>query len=187
MSYDTRSSSTYRDPLRKIKGGRSGGHVPFKFLAGDVNWEEWGGKWISKKLNNGEFDYWLVIELVNMEEATGDTSGGKYMVTLSAVSPEQAKDHLEHAFETYGQKYSPKASNEEKVEVLHGYGVSASLWNDMGDDADDLIEKAKKEAEKSETLFGFYMDKPENRIGDTGWDFIRGDTGKAFRKKDDES
>jgi len=37
----------------------------FKFLTGDVNWETYGGKWVSPKLNNGDFDYWLVLEFVN--------------------------------------------------------------------------------------------------------------------------
>ena len=32
-----------------------------KFLTGDINWTEYGGKFVTKKLNNGDFDYWLVL------------------------------------------------------------------------------------------------------------------------------
>lgn len=64
----------------------------FKFLIGDVNWLDYGGKWVSQKLNNGEFDYWLVLELTNMDDACGRDNEGKdrYNVSLSCVSPGEA-------------------------------------------------------------------------------------------------
>ena len=44
---------------------------------------------ISKKLNNGDFDYWLVIEVLYMNEYVPNPEF-KYMVTLQAVSPDEA-------------------------------------------------------------------------------------------------
>jgi hypothetical protein len=46
--------------------------MKFKFLTGDINWQTYGGKFISKKLNNGEFDHWLVIEVTNWANAVGE-------------------------------------------------------------------------------------------------------------------
>ena len=46
--------------------------VRFTFLSGDCNWSDYGGKWISQKFNNGDFDYWLVRELIPMSEHTDD-------------------------------------------------------------------------------------------------------------------
>jgi len=145
----------------------------FKFLTGDMDWREYGGKWISKKLNNGDFDYWMVIELINMNEHVIDPDY-TYWVILSAVSPDEAKEHLDRAYECYGIEDIDEKTDFMNVEVLHGYGISAPLWDDMGNNYKDLMKEAHRQASISETLFGFYMDKPKNRIGATGWDVIQG-------------
>lgn len=163
----------------------------FKFLSGDVNWKDYGGKWISKKLNNGDFDYYLVIELINARDAIGDKYPHKYMMILSSVSPSEGKEHLEQAYECMGlnegnYKKEYLDSDEAKVEALHSYGISAKLWDDEGDNCKKLLKEAHNQAETSSIFFGFMMDKRQNLIGDTGWDFIKGDIGKALRRTEKE-
>jgi len=149
--------------------------IQFRFLTGDINWLDYGAKWISKRFNNGDWDYWLVLELTNMWEATGEQDQPKYNVTLSAVSPEAAKDNMQAALKCCGLEGESDLTDLMKVEVLHTYGTSAPLkqWN--GGNAHKLLKEAKHEAQLAEMLFGFYMDSPKNAIGSTGWDFISGD------------
>ena len=60
----------------------------FKFLTGDVNFLDFGAKWISSKRNNGDFDYWLVIELINWAEAVGEKEApARYNLSHCVVAP----------------------------------------------------------------------------------------------------
>lgn len=151
----------------------------FKFLTGDVNWLSYGGKWVSSKLNNGEFDYWLVMELINMDDACGRDNEGHptYIVSLSAVAPSEAGDKLKSAFECCGVDQSDECASNPlvQVECLHSYGVHTVLWQDNGNNARKLMRQARKEAQLANMLFGFYMDRAVNRIGTTGWEAIKGD------------
>ena len=65
----------------------------FYFLTGDVNYTTYGGKWISTRQSNGDFDYYFVIELLNWREAVGDREAPPetYNVSLSVVSPQECK------------------------------------------------------------------------------------------------
>lgn len=149
--------------------------MKFKFLTGDINWKTYGGKFISKKLNNGDFDYWLVLDVINWHDATGEEDAPKYNVSIQAVSPQQAGDEsLQHAFSCCG--IEPEYQNDPfvQVEALSDYGVFAQLWNKSGDNIKALMQEARKESAMIESLFGLYMDAPENRAGSNGWDLIAG-------------
>jgi len=142
-------------------------------------------KWISQKLNNGEFDYWLVVDTKYLPAWMGEGEArrlGKHVVTISVVAPSEAGDeHLAAAVEFRGwieQGRSIKElSDEEKVELLDEYGTRAVVWESIGNNLRKLLREAKEEAQKVEGLFGFYMDRAQNRMGNTGWDFIKGDIG----------
>ena len=135
---------------------------------------------IAVKFNNGEFDYWLVVNFINWEEVSGEKKP-KYVVEIKAVSPQQAgKKNLKDAFESFGvedEKEIKKADDEKKVYILSEYGISARVYSAEGDNADKLLEEAKKQVPLITGMFGFYMDSPQNRMGNTGWDFIKGDIG----------
>lgn len=164
-----------------------------KFLSGDVNYLSFGGKWISKKHNNGDFDYWYVIELTNMHEATGEEDQPRYNLSIAVVAPSEVPEeerisaHQSCGSSEYGglDEYPIDL----QVEVLHSYGISACLWHKSGNNFKHLWKEAHNELSKMGMLFGFYMDKRVNRLGATGWDFIKGDTGInkliAHNKKDE--
>jgi len=62
-----------------------------------------------------------------------------------------------------------------KVELLASYGVYAVLSRHDGNNYRAVLKEARKEAYMASALmFGFYMDRPQNRIGSTGWDTIQG-------------
>jgi len=160
--------------IRKLK------KTTFKWLTGDVNWQDYGGKWISNKLNNGEYDYWFVIDFVNLLDACGERGveemGGKYMVTLHSVSPSLAgEENLMKAIECCGFNDS-ELSDEMKVEALISYGVSSMLWSEYGNFAKKLIAMAKKEAKTmGEVEYNLNMKSFANALGHTREDFLRGD------------
>jgi hypothetical protein len=156
--------------------------MEFQFLTGDVDWETYGGKWISEKLNNGDFDYWLILEFINWIEATGESyDGDEFLVEITAVSPEEAgQDNIDSAL----QGYDINDPNDLMiVEALSSYGISAHMWRESGNDADALLHKAKQAALVVASMFGFFMDRPQNRIGASGWEVIGGDLmGSLFRE-----
>lgn len=154
--------------------------MKFKFLAGDVNWKQYGGKFISKRLNNGDFNYYLVMDVLNMHDATGDEDQPKYNVSIQAVSPESVNpDKLQSILSDTGMR-DLYDNPEFQAEVLSEYGIFALLWQKDGDNLNSLMWEARREADLIESLFGFYMDKPENRIGQNGWQLIRGQDVREF-------
>ena len=148
--------------------------IKFKFLTGDMNWLKYGGKWISQKCNNGEFDYWLVLELINMHEATGKEEQDKYHVSIQAVSPELIDSEKINGLLADYNIEQDKIDDELKVMALSEHGTAAHLWYSEGNNYKQLFKLAHNEAQLIDILFGLYMDKQENKIGMTGWDFIKG-------------
>jgi hypothetical protein len=66
----------------------------------------------------------------------------------------------------------------DSVEDIHGYGahVPVGSWSSFmpaGEWAPKDLLTAKMMALQVKMLFGFYMDQVVNRIGETGWDWIR--------------
>ena len=147
-----------------------------KFLTGDINWTEYGGKFVTKKLSNGEFDYWLVINFINLEEQTGEDLLDKYLVSINAVTSQQEEKIIRDAMYSYGlDNEKENLTGLQLIECLDSHGVYAPLKKFYGNNANKLLRLARKECEMIESLFGFYMDKQVNQLGNTGWDFIKGE------------
>lgn len=155
--------------------------LKFTFLSGDTNWQDYGGAFVSKKLNNGEFDYWLVIKVENWLDLVGENEApATYCVTLMSISPDEAgEENLQQAFNCCGPDgESPETATDlMKVDALMWYGVSARLWEDSGNNIQKLMKEARRQAMLTQMLYGFYMDRQQNAIGNSGWDFQRGDIG----------
>lgn len=149
--------------------------MQFKQVGGDMNWVAYNGLFQSKKLNNGEFDYWLFIKFDNVEDYNDFDCN--YIAELMVVAPgEVDAKTLESAFSSsdfnsWGDKNDPAMV----ALVLAEDGVGASLWNDEGNNYKKLMKAARREANMANSFFGFYMDRPQNALGSDGWDFIKGD------------
>ncbi len=159
--------------------------IKWEFLTGDVNWMEHGGTVVSVKQNNGEFDYWLVIEWVPLIEYDEFEIVGS--MEMSAVAPSQFENLEDACPDT-----PPSEMTEwELVNAVRGYAGGARTDSDdvtyHTDDEDGasvegyekeidaLLLTMQEEAVRVTTLFGFYMDKYQNGVGSTGWDFLKGD------------
>jgi hypothetical protein len=181
MKYKTPAGEIEYAELTK-DGVKDHSPMEFEFLVGDVNWQDYGGTWVSKKLNNGDWDYWLVLEFMNLYNAMGDdTEKNEYYVEIRAVSPEAAgEESIQKALACCGYLDYPESKTAElddldKVEALNDYGTFATLWFKQGNNAEELLAEAKQYANACEGMFGFFMDGPKNALGHTGWDFIADD------------
>lgn len=156
--------------------------MKYRFLTGDINWQTYGGKFISRKLNNTEFDYWLVMEVINLKEACGDDSEYTYHIQVCAIAPtELPEKELNSAWESMGmdgnlQDAIKQYGNKFLIEMISGYMGGALIWQCSGNNLKKLIAEARKQSDiMGNMLFGFAMDRYQNAIGSTGWDLLRGD------------
>lgn len=144
---------------------------------------------VSPKLHNGDWAYWLVIErwawADHMSERELEQAKmPPYHVGLAAVSPAAArKKNIERAFEGYSGDAVDRKNKLTQVYALHSYGVKAPLWSKDGNDEAALLIEATRTASVISGLFGFYMDRVVNAIGDSGWDWISGNIGAAIRRR----
>jgi hypothetical protein len=157
--------------------------IQWKFLTGDRDWLGCGGKWISQKFNNGEFDWWFVREIINWEEAVGEKEApAKYHVDVSVVSPSEFQDKEQARESCSVEKPWSELDDAWKVELIHSYSGGAHVFGQDGDNYRKLFKLADEKAVASEFLFGFAMDRAQNKIGSTGWDFLKGDITAGLNK-----
>ena len=60
--------------------------IKFRWLTGDMDFLTYGGKWISTRQSNGEFDYYFVIELLNWRETVGEREAPRKPTTFLCLS-----------------------------------------------------------------------------------------------------
>ena len=130
----------------------------------------------SEVLNNGDFDYRIYIESLDLEEYTGDvgfTLNVKVAKTLNFITDEQKLNIADtHCLEV---------TQITDANILE-YGLCASI-DGVKDiiptetEAIELINQFIKDADKYSGLIGFYLDRQQNRIGNDGWDFLDGNIG----------
>lgn len=149
---------------------------------GDVNWLDYGGRWI-KKIDDTRFH---VIELINWEEAVGEREaaeiGARYNVSLSEV--DLANADLDSATDSWGmeegywESIDPGMLGYVLADCVDGYGQKAPISNDNGNNAHKLIREAKAESRRLVADPDFYdsmMERPVNRLGSTAREYQRGD------------
>jgi hypothetical protein len=154
--------------------------MKWSILSGDVNWETYGGKLVAGPFDNGDFQYWFVMEVIEWEECLGEMElpdvGGTHNVCLSVVAPSECPaDEWQGIIDSYGWEGMEIDSPLTLVDMLHDCGIRAVIWDSNGN-LKDLLREGKQAARVSECFtFGIDMDHPQNAIGATGWDLLRGD------------
>lgn len=154
----------------------------FKFLVGDVNWKDYGGKWYKPVAGTTRYH---IIEFTNMDEACGRDNDGcpPYVVELSEVDTDN--DQLEDAMRCCGfddaeyQRDSPAAA-----EALHSYGAKSPLWESGATgNAFKALAAAKRESRalmRDASAYESAMDRPVNAIGSTAREYGSGDIQSAI-------
>lgn len=161
--------------------------IRWDWLSGDVDFASYGGKLVSPRFNHGDFDFWLVLEVINLHDTLGEETSAKYSVDVSVIAPSEVpQEDQEEARKSCGgtEKELKKLSKLALVDMLHSYGIRAIIWSQTGNNLCGLLREAKKQGEsRGDTFFGFAMDAPQNAIGTTGWDMIRGDINAPLKER----
>lgn len=156
----------------------------FSKLSCDASFPDYGGSLVSRKHNNGEFDYWLVIRLDDLRDC-GEDAAPKWQVTLASVSPAEAKAELQRAFESCGIDPANQSNELVQVEALVSYGIYATLWAGDGNNYKALLKTAREQAKIAGIMYGFMMDRPVNALGTDGWDAQRGNITAGIRSNEE--
>ena len=131
--------------------------------------------WVWNKPVDIEHPAYLVVKLESTEE-WGDNPHFKYYCELLAVGPDWISDeNLKRGLDCgISVEEFRNAPIHAQVEMLAEVGLSAHLWNKAGNNKNELVKEARKQAQLASVFFGFYMDRHQNAMGSTGWDWIRG-------------
>lgn len=167
----------------------------FRFLTGDVNYTEYGGKWI-RSLGLRRFH---VIELLNWSEAVGESESASMPtynatlseVDLSAIDCTSALESCGYALvdgtivESHSGDIVASGESVDRclVECCHGYGAAAPLWDESGNNYQRLIRAARAHSRSLDDaeLHSQAMDRPVNRIGTSARSYMLGEFGFKAR------
>lgn len=128
---------------------------------------------------DSDYPTYLFIRLTYLEDYSSDFAE-KYCVSLLSSSPGFAKENprnIESVRASYGMSEEEFDSLDpiQQAWLLAEYGLAANLFEKLGNNKRQLLKEAKQEGLQASVLFGFYVDRQQNAIGATGWDFMRGD------------
>jgi hypothetical protein len=139
----------------------------------NLTWTKVGEEhYVSQKLKNDDWHYFLVAAVRDMREFSDETG---FLVEVSAASAEAAGgDAVRQALDSSGEEGTEDLDDQSVAVELVNYGCCATLWHKIVPEEVGADVMAKSEAERINMLFGFYMDQTMNRMGATGWDFIKG-------------
>ncbi len=124
---------------------------------------------------------YVFVKLWEWEYYVGeDEAPAKYHCEIIVASPlfVSADKHAQ-CWESMGlsREVWSKLQWRDRAWLLAEYGIAATLFQKNGNNAKKLMKAARKELQAINVLFGFYLDKRQNAIGNSGWDFLRGELG----------
>lgn len=163
----------------------------FKFWSGDVNYVDYGGTWCWRA---GPLEFHF-IELMNWEDRVGireaEEVGYTYNVTLKIVHLDELSEwQAGSAIRSVGceealQELAVKKDIVGTLRLLAGcaaaYGTFCRGFDENGNNYRELIAEAKR-ASLSWAGDGSILDRPVNRIGQTGRELMRGDLASALER-----
>lgn len=147
--------------------------------------------WISEEpMRDSDWPVWFILKLEYIEQYLSESEiakfGGKYCVSVEAVAPKALSEkNLNYAIDSVGwTNYDLDLyTNDYLPVIIADYGCKATLFSKAGNNMKLLLREARKELIPIRTLFGFYMDRPQNRIGNDGWSFVKGEIGYHANSK----
>lgn len=138
--------------------------------------------YISKKFNNGDFDYYLAIVvrdlfelgLVTINDDPDMDDDDRYGIDILAISPYINHDLSRKLISDWGNGEDDSYINDpvNQCLALIEYGKCATLFSMDCSFLEVGLVKMDEMINSINALFGFFMDKPQNQIGDDGWVFI---------------
>jgi hypothetical protein len=166
------------------------GTTRFKFLIGDVNWSDHGGKFYRRVEKGatpagGRFH---IMEIMRWPENEEHLTG-RYNVSLAEVDLDAATEaQLRGALNSVGiddlaeVESDPRIQALIKLDALHSYGEKAPLWDQSGNNYNKLMAEARAESAALDDPAAHEdrMFRPVNAIGSTAREFMQGDIRTAL-------
>lgn len=177
--------------------GKSGAWKGWVELCGDVNWEDYGGKWGRQDPNNPSHFY--VIRHDNMIDAMGEREVEEsgidqhistvYLVDLSVATEDQIESAMECCGLDFDDWMTPPTDDQRNwavVECLVDYGAAAPMGEHSHPHRADVarasarreVEELIGDADKREEL----LDRPVNKLGSTAREYAAGDLDSALAR-----
>jgi hypothetical protein len=152
----------------------------WKFLTGDVNWEDYGGKFYRRV----ETCFFIItvmnwFDTVGEDEATDEFNVSVDVCDIAELNDANKKDLLQSCGWDGADEDDPLVW----AEIMHSYGMKAPLWDANGDDIDSLMSEAKMEGDaliEDSAEFEERMNRPVNAIGSTAREYMKGDLNSAM-------
>lgn len=123
----------------------------------------------------------LLVKLIETAEYNREWSEtcGPYNVEVMAVSleaagPERCMDAA--ASHGYSREHWERGSHLARCQVLADYGLRATLWDETGHSKRDLLIGARRAIRDALSDWEGALDRPMNRIGTTGRQWMQGQT-----------
>jgi hypothetical protein len=159
----------------------------FKWLTGDIDYATYGGKWY--RVPNPNLPHRAhIMELLNWNEYEWNPVI-MYSVTLSEVDLNEIPiENIKAAKECYGIDVDEVISFEFLLETLHGFGGSAPIYEESGNNYRNLLRAARNESRRLEDpeVHRAAMNKVVNKIGSTAYEYMRGDLFSAMERNKTE-
>lgn len=147
-----------------------------------------GMVWMSEPVDYGDYPirYQVTLEYADGYDQEWADRCGKYIVEARVTSTVASVDKLGDAANSCGMSLEEFKAlpDESQHEILREYGLAPRLFSTQGNNKTKALRAARKELVAIGMLFGFYMDRPQNAIGATGWDWIKGDLWPTNRDND---
>ena len=129
--------------------------------------------YIGADIDTGDKKHKIVVEVINMFDATGDDEfiDKPFLCVISSII---SIDDLDIDKKKDIAKTSCIDLDDVNEYDIYSYGCSAKLSESELSENDDFESWLSEQLPIVGMLYGFYMDKCQNRIGSTGWDFVEG-------------
>jgi hypothetical protein len=154
----------------------------FKWLTGDVNWQDYGGKWYRRVGKRGKLYH--VITFSNWEDLIGsDAEGGpRYHCELDAVDLGDIPNETQRsALRSIGiDSEIPEDWGDPelvRMEACHSHGAKAPLWELSGNNVRKLLTEARQTSRdlQPRKAHAKAMGQRVNQLGSTAREYMKGD------------
>lgn len=122
--------------------------------------------------NRTDRPFYFVVRMNNVARLEGFEH--QFVATLHMVSPRSVP--LKRRERIAEEEDWPRGRFQDQSILLVSEGYSVGIKSEEGNDPEQLLANLTKEAEIAGIMPGFYLDRPVNRLGLTGWQAITGFT-----------
>ena len=136
------------------------------------------GEGIFQAEHGGDDPDTLLFVQVEHTDEWGDSPECKYHASIFACGHGwPSESELQSALDSYGMSREEfdQGTAENKSLLLADHGLRAVLWQEGGNNIRQLLSHARQQLRELRFTIGFRLDAPQNAIGSSGWDFMRGD------------